>query len=208
MALKLFTFDRNGDVVINRPEVVIVDSLNTILRRDKGSIGDADGRKKQQAFKEFKYIYHIADVLSVPNKNGYSVKEAREYAKRECGFSNTWEEDDIIRQAIKDYRTAQNDISTDVVSELFKTFRLTKQIISKVRRSIENALNTDTMSSDVASELLSQIEVAIKYGRDIPKITKELNKAMTEVQQQLENADLMRGSKVRVPDSANPDKSF
>ena len=208
MAIKIFTFDKSGNISINRVEVALHDCFNKILRRDRGTGGDSQGKKKQQAFKELTYIYQIADVLSIPNRHGYSDKEREVYAKEIAGLEPTWKPDNTMLEAIDVYRDEQKDISHDVILELLRTFRLTKTVLSKVRQNIEKKLLTDAMNNDVANELLGLVNTSIKYGRDIPILTKELNKALTEIQSTIESGDLMRGSKVEVPDSAIPGQDY
>jgi hypothetical protein len=118
MAIKIFTFDKSGNLSINRVEVALHDCFNKILRRDRGTGGDSQGKKKQQAFKELTYIYQIADVLSIPNRHGYSDKEREVYAKEIAGLESTWKPDNTMLEAIDVYRDEQKDISHDVILEL------------------------------------------------------------------------------------------
>ena len=208
MAIKIFTFDKSGNISINRVEVALHDCFNKILRRDRGTGGDSQGKKKQQAFKELTYIYQIADVLSLPNRHGYSDKEKEVYAKEMAGLTIDWKPDSNILEAIDVYRDEQKDISYDVILELLRTFRLTKKVLSKVRQNIEKKLLTDAMNNDVAIELLGLVNTSIKYGRDIPVLTKELNTALTEIQSTIDSGELMRGTKVEVPDSAIPGNDY
>lgn len=207
MAIKIFTLDKDNNVTINKIEITTYPAFNKILRRDTGSKGDADGRKKIQAFKEFAYIYQFADVLSEPNRQGYDDVERIKYAKKHAGLDEDWKIDSTIAEAIDIYKSEQTDISTDIILELLKTFRLSKKVITRVRQSLEKKLLVDSFNNDVAVEVLGLIETSINFGRDIPTLTKELNKAITEVQFNIENAELMRGSKLPIPRSAMPENA-
>lgn len=48
----------------NKPWIALIPELAYLLQRDKGSKGDAEGRKKLQARKEFIYIYFYCDFGS------------------------------------------------------------------------------------------------------------------------------------------------
>ena len=205
MSIKLFTFDKDVNLVVNKEEILTYPTFNIILRRDKGSKGDTQARLKLQAFKEFAYIYHMSDVMSKPNRSGYDSKEKIEYSTKAAGLDKDWIADDIINEAIVIYQEEQANISNDVIAELLKTFRLTKKVMIRVRESLELKLKNQAFNNDVAREVLSLIETTIRYGRDIPELSKELNKALTEIQFNADNLDLMRGNKLPVPDSANPD---
>jgi len=41
------------------PEAAMIPEFKALIRRDRGSPGDSQGKKKQKAAREFAYIYHI-----------------------------------------------------------------------------------------------------------------------------------------------------
>ncbi len=203
--MKLFTIV-NGDIVINKIELLAIPTFKYLLSRDKGIGKD---HFKKQAFNELLYIYYIADKKSLPNTKGYNDKDTADYAIHICNFGVGWKPDDVIIKAIDIYIKEQSTISTDTINELVKTFRFTGSVIKKVRASIEDLLNTEKLTKEQASEVLGLIEIIIKFGKDIPQLTRDLNTAISELYKD-DDADieLLRGSKEPIPMSANPDTDF
>lgn len=64
--MELFTLDMSNKsvVVINKPEVLLIPEFKRLVNRDRGSEGDADGRKKFKALKEFTYIWYYCSFTS------------------------------------------------------------------------------------------------------------------------------------------------
>ncbi len=199
--MKLFTLV-NGDIVINKIELLTLLPFKKILKRDKD-------RFKRDAFNELCYIYHVADPKSIPNTKGYSDKERHKYSIIKSNLSLDWKPDSIVLEAIALYKEEHSSIAKDTITELLKTFRFTNKVIIKVRSSIEELLQGDKLTKEQATEVLSLIETTIKLGRDIPKLTRELNTAVNELYED-DNDDvvLLRGSKEPVPISADPNTDF
>ena len=204
--MKLFTIV-NGDIVINKVELLTIPEFKTILKRTKHN--ETPAKKRDRVFSELAYIYHIADSKSLPNTKGYDLKEANFYAIEKAGLDKDWKPDEVILEAIEIYKEENSSIAKDTINELLKTFRFTNKVIIKVRVSIEEILDTEKLSKEQAAEVLGLIETSIKFGRDIPKLSRELNGAINELFED-ENDDvvLLRGSKEPVPMSADPDTDF
>lgn len=210
MAYKLFIF-KDGDIVINKVEILTIPSFTTILRRDKGSVGDNDGRKKLMAFKEFAYIYHVADVNSKPNKAGLNRADARQYAREKADLPEDWKEDSVVKQAIRDYIDESDSLPRRTILELIKTYAFILKAIPKVRRRIEGIIDAnEQLTPDQAAEILNATKVLLELGKDIPVQTNKLMSAINDLEKMDEKAKLklLKGSKEAVPDSAMPDKSW
>lgn len=209
MAHKLFSF-KDGDIVINKIEILTIPVYTTILRRDKGSVGDSSGRKKLQAFKEFAYIYHMADVNSLPNRNGYRMSKAISYSKDKAGLPKEWVADDVINKAIKVYKAEQDSLPRRTILDLLKTYGVIATVTGKLRLAIEEAADDDTISVDKAAELFKTISLLIEQGDQLPKLTAKLTSAISQLEQieDKKNREIMRGSESFVPDSAYPDKQL
>lgn len=209
MSYKLFSF-KNSELIINKDEILSIPSFNTILKRDKGSPGDSDGRKKLLAFKEFAYIYHMADINSQPNRSGYSKNEAKYYAKEKAGLPDNWKEDEVVKQAIKDYQDEQESLPRNTIAELIKTYRHILNIIPKVRRRIDTLSSNDELTTDQASEILNAVKILLQLGEDIPSQTSKLTNAIKQLEQLEDNERKvrLRGSKEVVPDSMIPERDF
>ena len=69
---KLFTMDANLKVELNKAELLLIPEFSALIRRDRGSEGDHDGRKKFHARKEFTFIYFlIFTPLNCPSIKNY-----------------------------------------------------------------------------------------------------------------------------------------
>lgn len=73
--MKLFTLGPDYLVDINKEELSTIAEYRKLIRRDRGSEGDHDGRKKLQARKEFTFIYHYcrydSDFAQMPEDEKY-----------------------------------------------------------------------------------------------------------------------------------------
>ena len=200
--LKIFTI-KDADIVIHREVILTFPNFKNILTRDKD-------RHKKKAFKEFCYIYHRADSHSLPNRAGYNKDEAHAYAVEKSGLDEKYRPDMLVMKAIEDYKEEQTSVARDTIIELLKTFRFYKDVISKVRATLEAMLQVDKLSHDAAVDVLNLIKLAIAEGKEVPIIARELRKAITELEidEGQHDVDLIRGTDTAVPMSANPDTDF
>jgi hypothetical protein len=62
--MKLLEVTPEYKVILNKDWLLTIPVFKKLIHRDKGSLGDVDGRKKFRAIKEFTYIYHMTDPRS------------------------------------------------------------------------------------------------------------------------------------------------
>ncbi len=200
--IKLFSI-KDGDIVIHREVVLTFPTFKKILSRDKD-------RNKKQAFKEFCYIYHRSDGHSLPNRAGYTKDEAHTYAVDKSGLPDNFRPDMLVAKAMEDYRDEQTSVARDTIIELLKTFRYYKDVIKKVRATLEGMLKVDKLSYDAAIDILNLIKLAIAEGKEVPIIARELRKAITELEidEGQHDVEFIRGTESAVPMSADPDKDY
>ena len=202
MAYELFKLSDDGEIVINKIAILTIPAFKKILRRD-------ESRSKTQAFKEFAYIYHIADSQSVPNKNGQTDKEAHAYASNMAGLGD-YKADAVVIEAVRIYEIEDHSEAKDTIMELLRIYAFTKKIFVKVRQSIELSLIEDELSTDKTNELLGKISTVIDYGNKIPQLTKDLQKAIRdlEIEDDNINLEILRGTDEVVPSSADPKRQL
>ena len=110
--------------------------VQQILKRDKGSSGDSDGRKKLFAYKELGAVYWIADFRSPGRLNGYEGQELIDDAIRNFGLPSTWEPDTIVKKLIEKYQYNNNGgIAAEVLTETTATFNF--MLIRVLRYSLK-----------------------------------------------------------------------
>jgi len=201
MSISLFKLS-DGNLVVNTIELLGIDSFRSIIKDNKGA--------KEHTFKELMYVWLIADNNSPINKLGKSGKEANNMAIEKAGLSADWKPSNSIKQAIVDYKDFNSNIATDVVSELLKVFGYYTKVVGKVRKSIENLLESEALNKTQAIELVELMNTVITISKNIPNEVRNLNEALTEFQKNESKAeyDIMRGSDEEVPDSADPNRSW
>lgn len=91
----------NNILSFNKEEAREFPAFKEIIIRDKGSEGDSQGRKKIQAFKELFYIYLVYNPSSMFRE--LPDKARKLAAKNHVGLEDSWEEDEAIKNAIKEY---------------------------------------------------------------------------------------------------------
>lgn len=92
--MKLFTLDENQQVDLNKEWIHLVPEFSTLLKRDRGSKGDSDGRKKLKARQEFTYIYFMWDFSS-PLRD-WEEHERHEEALRYAGLTEANMDKDLV----------------------------------------------------------------------------------------------------------------
>jgi hypothetical protein len=117
---KLFTVDANLQVELNRAELLLIPEFSAIIRRDRGSDGDHDGRKKFHARKVFTFIYFYCDWKS-PLKD-FTLEAKKKEALRTAGLEDK-HIDGIVRDAMDIYESYQETLSTKLLHSTYNTIR-------------------------------------------------------------------------------------
>ncbi len=204
----LFRFDEDGNVIINKIEVFTINSFKSILNRDKNS-GVNGG--KAIAFKELAYVWFMGDNTSPVYTKGLTGSDAHSFACKHIDMPKNWTPDELVKQAIKDYKELNANAFSDVVSDLIATFKYYAKIVNKVKKSIEKQLDSkEALSKDQASELINLMQLLLNVSKAVPKEIKSLNETLQELQEDKvkEQVDLLRGTDDAVPDSADPHRDW
>jgi hypothetical protein len=196
----------DGELIINRPEILLYKNLGTILHRDKD-------RFKKQAFKELAYIYFTRDPESVVFKHGYNEQETHQYAVDNAKLDDSWEVDSIIKGAQKEYDIANSSVIKDVIREALIAFANYTKIIKLVRKHIDKILKTaEEIEGDLTVEeinkLISYSNQLIEIGNAIPAVKDKLYNSLRIVEKSMDiddNTDFVRGSEEVVPESFMPE---
>ena len=99
--IKLIVIE-NEKPVFN-PEVRMFTPFRKLIERDKGSKGDADGRKKNMATKELAFIYWFADPRSNYRETYQDQNERVNKIKKLLDLPDDWTPDVLIREAVDFY---------------------------------------------------------------------------------------------------------
>lgn len=93
--MTLFEIGPDFKVLLNKEWILTVPPLAKLIRRDRGSVGDHEGRKKSKAIKEFTFIYHASDPRS-PIENIDDPYERREKALQYSELSEKDIDDGVV----------------------------------------------------------------------------------------------------------------
>jgi hypothetical protein len=203
---KLFKYEE-GNLILNKDEILLYDAFKKILKRDRGSEGDSQGRLKLYAFKEFTYIYMMCDYDSYCNIHGLSEEEAQIYAKKIAGLAINWEEDDEIIEAMDEYRRQQLDVSKELLIDLITTFRSFLQRVRFIRTGIEKIGRLTPVKEAQLTSTYDYMKELFDIAARAPVYIDTLNKALAAIEKQEKIGEEVRGGG-NVDDSMDPTKAI
>lgn len=143
--MKIFKIE-NHILVIDKDEIRLIPEFKELLVRDKGKGGNDRG-SKTICYKEFKYIYFVADYKS-PYVD-YPDKEREKYSREDAGLENDWKVDSAIRLAIDKYKKLQETPSIRILNSLQRGLMLSSQVVDNVCNDIQYLL--DESKSDLVN---------------------------------------------------------
>jgi hypothetical protein len=203
----------NGLLVIDKDEVRGIPEFKVILERDKGSKGDADGRKKLQAFKEFYYIYWMADFESWINKGGYNEREKHKLSIKEALLDEDWKIYPEIKPAIEKYSKTQLEMLpalgtlSTIITGLKAVDKVSKNIIDNIDATIEfhnearkrAAENGEPLKIGddlvIATNLVAQLKQLLDISNKVPTTIKVLQDIEERLAKEKSGINLGRGGK-------------
>lgn len=174
---EMFNVDKDMNVTIS-PEMRLIPEFKELIIRDKGSPGDADGRKKLIAMKELAYIWHTCKHNG-PYSN-FSDKEKHLRLARDCFGSEEWVPDEKVTAALDRWRDSQQTVSMKILASLktslYSTYELVNIIHGSLQKRIEKkeyeGVVTDKKGTPISGlkviteELMALLDIAT----GIPKI--------------------------------------
>lgn len=161
--MKLFKIE-NHVLELDRDEIRLIPEFKELLIRDKGKNGNDRG-SKSLCYKEFKYIYFIADYKS-PYVD-FPDKEREKYSKQDSGFEESWKIDNSIKLAIDKYKFLQETPSIRILNSLQRGLMLSSNVVDNVCNNIQYLL--DEIENDLLDLKGSKEEDPIKL-RELKKV--------------------------------------
>jgi hypothetical protein len=196
-----------GEVVIMRDTIVTYEVFNKILRRDRGSPGDAQGRDKKMFLKEFGYIYIVGDVNSYPHRQGFSEKRIRQWAVNTVRLPEDWKPDALIEEAI----TLINEMTFDPLKKaaygIRKGLSNWVDLITKCNVVIENILDAPNMTLSQINELIAANKSLLDIAAVVPDQIKKLEAVISDLKDTPIDTVKGRGS-VTITSSMMPEQSI
>lgn len=186
---RIFKLDSEKNLLINREEILAIPEFKRILTRHNPSKGDADGRKKLQAFKEFMFIYLYTDMTSPYIDREESQKF--EISKKEAGISDDWSMDEDIRICINKYRELQDTFAIKSFIGLKQGLRISSTAIQLLNAQNEQMIKA--MQSKIQASASMGIETnaadLIVYNDALIKNINTLNSLAETVSETLDNIE-------------------
>ena len=172
--IQLFSF-KDNILVINRKEILMHQPFADIIKKDKGSVGDSDGRKKLYATKVFKYIYFMCDVDSFPNTQGYNENDCHKYAVTQAGLDSTFKVNSDISKAMMLYKRYNTNAVQEQINTLNRRFRALTKIIETLGVKLDDLVDKDELSIVELSTASTLIASLMGYEASIPALIDNLS---------------------------------
>ena len=197
----------DGEIQFDRIELLLIPAFKEIIRRDQGSPGDTQARKKLFAFKEFHYLYLIADYQSFCNMHGHDDNEAHVYAVTEADLPEDYKPDLSVRSAIRKYKDEQYDISREFINQLRIIFKGSLIRIGRMRTSIDHAFSGGNLTEEQVEKVIKMQQDLFDIAAALPEQITRLNNAEKELDKLQETKQKIRGGE-DIPSSANPETTL
>ena len=207
MAYKIFKMV-DGELCLDRDEVLLYDELNAVWKLDKGSKGDSDGRKHLLANKYFKFIYLVCDPHAYPSKNGMNELDAVNYALKHTDIPRETMKEAVMLKAMKFYIDHVVSQAQETAYESRRTMRNTTKAMTKVNSVVEKIIDKEgDINKTEMADILDYQERMSKLVVDLPgrfKLIDELEKLAEDI---VPVAIEARGGGV-VEDSMDPKNAY
>lgn len=176
--MKLFEIDENFQVTPNKVWINMIPEFAILIKRDKGSKGDTEGRKKLKARRELVYIYMMQD-FGAPIRD----YEGSEKHKEALKYSNLTDDDidSVVKVAVKKYEELQL-----AASRPLRTYKAMVKGLDALDSYFENV---DFKQTDDDGKLLYSPD---KYQNSMGKmhgLYDALDKFKKRVEEDLKNVD-------------------
>lgn len=209
---------RDGELVINRTEVLSIKEFKKIATRVKGMPGDADGRKKMVNLLELQFVKYFAEtrIHSTSIYAGMSDTEKTKKIAEDIGLPDDWKMDDEVKEACDKYAEILNDYipSARVLNSFEKGLGVIAQsnymVISRLSEylteldSIKKSITDENGKMDVQvvanlTEATNSVQGAVaqfvKLAKDLPDLLETINKLREDVRKEEGGVMLKRGKR-------------
>jgi len=156
--ISFFSYYKNN-LILNKPEILLHPEFATILRKDRTSEGDADGRKKLYTFKVFGYIYLMYDFRSPYNELDYDARH--KVVTKELDLFDDWKPNKLEKEAIEKYMTLQELASPSIriLGSVKRGLQVSAKVVDRIISKMEKAIdNLDTFEKNLDYEDIGQLQ--------------------------------------------------
>ncbi len=200
-----------SEIIINKNVISIIgyECFNSLLRRDRGSSGDSQGRQKRLFIKELAYIQLLDHPASYPNKQGYTELDADRYARKLVGMPSTWNPDELIQECRELYRFELVPLDKRIAISLTKALHNYEKIIEVASISMGIMLQSSTLNAKQLQEIKALTDVLLDLSKSVPGAISDMHKHINKVNKEAEDKKevKLKGNSV-LQDSMNPETSM
>lgn len=163
--------------------------VQTIIKRDKKSAGDADGRKKYRARQELSFVYMY---LNINYRSGWSEADRIKRIKQDLGLPDKWKIDNAVQDfidlcvdasdsvAYRGLRTTTETINNamDALETIRNVMKQKQEVLGDAQIDITTVLNEEASVTIAAqtNELFGYFEQILKYSKVLPGAIQSLEK--------------------------------
>lgn len=170
----LFILNTQGELEVNKPEARNIKAFKVLFDRDKGSPGDASGKKQLIACRELYYIYLVYDVRSIYYNLPLVVK--KEKARETANLPDNWKEDVKLDEAVETYleyfKLSSAGKAYSVAERAYHSLASDAELIQEEIVSLKHMLTTR----------IKTLEKSNKLGNvELQSILEETTKLMSEL---------------------------
>lgn len=184
-------FKDNGTHVTVSEDLKIINEFHEIIKRDKGSEGDSQGRKKLRATREFAYIYHMNDYSSPYQR--YSEKERLNRLRNDLRLGENWEPDEVIRAAEQKYIELNQTPAIQSLVEARQTLNTSADVNRRIRYQIEDITSNDDLTAERLLEVNELLGKTLENNKKIPQVLEKINNLEDQVKKEEQNSAGIRG---------------
>lgn len=185
-------FEDKGTYVSVSPDLKLISEFNEIIKRDKGSEGDSQGRRKLRASREFAYIYHFNDYRSPYQR--YSEKERHERLKKDLDLGEKWDVDSVIRVAQQKYIELNHTPAIQALMEARQTLNTSAEVNRKIREQIMRVMDEDELDPETLQQANNLLEKTLDNNTKIPKVLTQIEGMEEKVKKQEQESGSIQGS--------------
>lgn len=146
------------DYPVFNPEARLIKEFLAIIVRDRGSKGDAQGRKKSLATKELAFVHFFTSLTSQQNINIEDEEERTKAIKRELDLPDEWKIDKIVRDAIDKYADYQETPTSGILQTVRRTLNKSKKVFLFLEGKLDILLESLITNSDLTDEQIRATE--------------------------------------------------
>ena len=167
------------------PEAYNIEPFRSLIRRDRGTPGDSQGRLKAEVSRQLAYVYHMTDHRS-PYMQSYTDEEQRSqvicddiWGKLETSFSP----DDLVEECIQKYK----ELTDSPVSQLLKSGY---GALMKLKRHYDTL---DLTERDDNNRLVNNPKDVISSLANLGKVVKSIEELEDQVRKKMDSSANIRG---------------